>query len=312
MASLLSFAKKNQEKILAPFGQTDVLLLYGIVGEKLKKYLNGKELGSKIWLPSGNIPYLIKRGSKLEPLFIDEFVNAITIEFLETRAKKDFSSAKEELTDAQKKVWEYFVPRKFADFFYATNGEHPNRPIDRIFFDLDRGSDVSAEQAQEVARLFVRAIEEDRELEKVIGSREPFVYWTGNSFHVFLFLDKPKPNSFYEKYFRYSKDEPESSFTGRWVKEVSGQVKFKVSVGHEKLPNTVSIDPSQTPSGKLCRIPLGSLHMKDAKTVDGISIPITTTMLENENLVEKLKKYRAKEVVNELETIAERLPRIFR
>ncbi|MGC9005380.1 MAG: hypothetical protein ACP5JC_02005, partial [Candidatus Micrarchaeia archaeon] len=266
MASLLSFAKKNQEKILAPFGQTDVLLLYGIVGEKLKKYLNGKELGSKIWLPSGNIPYLIKRGSKLEPLFIDEFVNAITIEFLETRAKKDFSSAKEELTDAQKKVWEYFVPRKFADFFYATNGEHPNRPIDRIFFDIDRGSDVSAEQAQEVARLFVRAIEEDRELEKVIGSREPFVYWTGNSFHVFLFLDKPKPNSFYEKYFRYSKDEPESSFTGRWVKEVSGQVKFKVSVGHEKLPNTVSIDPSQTPSGKLCRIPLGSLHMKDAKT----------------------------------------------
>ncbi len=74
----------------------------------------------------------------------------------------------------------------------------------------------------------------------------------------------------------------------------------------------MSIDPSQTPSGKLCRIPLGSLHMKDAKTVDGISIPITTTMLENENLVEKLKKYRAKEVVNELETIAERLPRIFR
>lgn len=312
MPSLMSFARKNIEKILTPFEQMDVLLLYGIVGEKLKKYLKGKELASKIWLPSGNIPYLIKRGSKLEPLFIEEFVDAITVEFLEVRAEKEFSSAKRDLTEAQKKVWNYFVPRKLADFFYATNGESAGRPVDRIFFDIDRGQDMSAEQAQEAARFFVQAIEEDEDVEKILGNKEPFVCWTGNSFHVFLFLDGPKPNSFYEKYFKYSKDEPEASFTGRWAKKVDDRVGFRVVGGHEKLQKSINIDPSQTPSGKLCRVPLGSLHMKDAKTIDGISVPIENKMLEDENLVEKLKKYSPKEVVERIESFAERLPKGFR
>ncbi|MEM4195089.1 MAG: hypothetical protein QXY05_02180 [Candidatus Anstonellales archaeon] len=311
MPSLLDFVRKNPEKILKPFGHTDVLLLYGIVGEKLRKYLKGKELASKIWLPSGNIPYLIKRGSKLEPLFIHEFVDGITLELLEMRATMNLSSVKGELTDAQKKIWNYFVPRKLADFFYATNGEHPDKPIDRMFFDLDRGEGISSEQAQEAAKFFVQTIEEDREFEKLVGDIEPFVYWTGSSFHVFIFLDKPQPNSFYEKYFKFSKDMPEASFTGRWAKEVSKKVGFRVVGGHEKIPKTLNIDPSQTPSGKLCRIPLGSLHMKDARTVDGISIPIENKMLEKENLVEELRKYTPQKLIEELDAVAARLPKKF-
>lgn len=312
MGSLANFAKKNLNNIVKPFGQTDVLLLYAIVGEKLKKYLKDRELASKIWLPSGNIPYVIKRGSKLEPLLADELTKAVTVDFLKIRSSKDLASAKNEITDLQKNVWQYFVPRKFADFFYATNHEGVGNPIDRIFFDLDRGKNVSVEQAQETVKIFVQVIEEDRELEKLLGKVEPFICWTGSSFHVFIFLDQRKPSSFYEKYFQYSKNEPESSFTGRWARKVSEETKLKVTGGHEKKDNCINIDPSQTPSGKLCRIPLGSLHMKDAKTVDGVSIPITKKMIEKKNLARKLTHYTARDVIENLEGLAKILPKKFR
>ena len=312
MASLSNFAKKNLNNIVKPFGQTDVLLLYALAGEKLKKYLKDRELASKIWIPSGNIPYVIKRGSKLEPLFVDDLIKAVTVEFLKIRSKKNLGSAKDEITDLQKNVWQYFVPRKLADFFYATNHEGTGKPIDRIFFDLDRGKNISIEQAQETVKTFFQVIEEDRELEKLLGNVDPLICWTGNSFHVFIFLDKAKPNSFYEKYFQYSKNEPEASFTGRWAKKTSEKTKLKVMGGHEKEDNYINIDPSQTPSGKLCRIPLGSLHMKDAKTIDGISIPITKKILEEKNLADKFKKYTARDVIENLDELVKILPKKFR
>jgi len=107
-----------------------------------------------------------------------------------------------------------------------------------------------------------------------MGNVEPSISWTGNSFHVFFFLDESKPNSFYEEYFMYSKHDPERNFTGKLTKKVDEQVEFKVAGGHEMHGNSVNIDPLQTPSGKLCRVLLGSLHMKDAKIIDGVSVPL--------------------------------------
>jgi hypothetical protein len=312
MNQLLDFAKKDLENLLTPFGKIDVLLFYGIVAGKLRKYLHGKELASKIWMPGGNIPYLIKRGSKLKPVFVEDFADAITPEFLEIRSKFEHISQAEGLTDLQKNIWNYFLPRKLADFFYATNNESPGKPIDRIFFDIDRGKNISAGDAQEVAKLLVKTIEDDGQLENVLGRTEPFVCWTGKSFHVLIFLDKPQPSSFYEKHFQYSKKEPEKSFTGKWAKEIAEASGLKVAGGHEKSEGVINIDPSQTPSGKLCRVPLGSLHMKDAKTIDGVSIPLTKEMLGDPKLTDKLKIYQPKDVIKNLEDLAGRLPEKFK
>lgn len=311
MLSLLKFAKKNPDNIITPFGQTDVLLLYAIDAEKSEKYLKNREIAGKIWLPKGHVRYLIKRGSKLEPLYADELVGAVDLDFLELRSKEEhLKDAKNEITDLQNKVWQYFLPRKLADFFYATNHENPGGEIDRIFFDIDRFKGITAEQAQEAAKIFVEIIREDGDLRNLLGNLEPFIYWTGNSFHVFFFLDHAEPNSFYEKYFQYSKDDPERSFTGRWAKKVDKQVDFKVVSGHERQENSINIDPSQTPSGKLSRVPLGSLHMGDANTVDGVSVPVTEKMLLDEDLTYRLAEYRPKDIIENLDQFANYLPEL--
>jgi hypothetical protein len=313
MKSLVNFAKENLEDLITPFGQTDVLLLYSIAAGKLKKYLGNRELACKIWMPSGRMPHLLKRGSNFDPLFAHELEEAVTLEFLELRSKTEhLSSAKDDLTDLQAKVWQYFLPRKLSDFFYATNHEGPGKEIDRIFFDIDRSNGVSAEQAHETTKIFVETIKEDEELENLLGSLEPFIYWTGNSFHVLFFLDKLMPHSFYAKYFKYSKNDPEQSFTGKWAKKINEQVEFKVVAGHERQINSINIDSSQTPSGKLCRVPLGSLHMKDAKTIDGVSVPITKKRLYEDDLIYKLTNYTPKEIIENLEKLEMLLPRRFR
>ena len=313
MASILSFAKKNLEDIITPFGQIDVLLLYSITSSKLKKYMGDRELAGKIWMPSGRMRYLIKRGSKLEPLFAHELAEAVTPEFLELRSKiEHLSSAKGDLTELQTKVWQYFLPRKLSDFFYATNHEGPGKEIDRIFFDIDRSKGISAEQAQETARIFVETIKEDNVLEDLLGDYELFINWTGNSFHVLFFLDKLMPSSFYDKHFQYSKNDPERNFTGKWAKKINEQVEFKVAGGHERQGNSINIDPSQTPSGKLCRVPLGSLHMKDPETINGVSVPLTEKMLYNEDLIHKLTSYTPKDIIENLSNLEKHLPERFR
>jgi len=313
MASLLKFAKKNLEDLIAPFGRIDVLLLYGIAASKLKKYLGDRELAGKIWMPSGRMPYLLKRGSKLDPLFAHELEEAVTLEFLELRSKTEhLSAAKNDLTDLQVKAWQYFLPRKLADFFYATNHEGPGNEIDRIFFDIDRSNGMSAEQAQETTRIFVETLKEDREFENLLGSFEPFIYWTGNSFHVLFFLDKLMPGSFYDEHFQYLKNDPERNFTGKWVKKINDQVEFTVVGGHERHVNSMNIDPSQTPSGKLCRVPLGSLHMKDAAAIDGVSVPITEKMLYEDDLAYKLVNYSPHDIIENLNQLEMLLPPRFR
>ncbi|OEC88364.1 MULTISPECIES: hypothetical protein [Methanobacterium] len=313
MNSLLSFAEKNLEELVTPFGQTDVLLLYAIAAGRLKKYLGDRELAGKIWMPSGRMRYLIKRGSKLEPLFAHELEEAVTLEFLELRSKTEhLSSAKKEITDVQAKVWQYFLPRKLSDFFYATNHEGPGKEIDRIFFDIDRSNGISAEQAQETTQIFVETIKEDQELEELLGNYDLSINWTGNSFHVLFFLDELMPSPFYDEHFQYSKNDPERNFTGKWAKKINEQVEFKVAGGHERQGNSINIDPSQSPSGKLCRVPLGSLHMENPETINGISVPITEKMLYNEDLISKLTLYTPKDIIKNLSEIEKNLPERFR
>ena len=301
--NLLSFSKQCKN-IIKPIEHTAVLLYYGIVAPKLKNYLKGKEIAVKNWIPFSPMPYLIKRGSKLEPLFIEEFEKAITPEFLKTRAEiKQLKDAKPKITKQQAKIWDYFLPRKLSDLFYATNNESQGKQIERIFFDIDRGN-LKPEDAQQVALKLVEQIASDK---KFNLKGKPSVMWTGSSFHVYYILKKPIPNTIYTSSIAYSKNNPLASFTGRWADNINKQIKIKVKGGHEKIKNCINIDPSQTPSGKLCRS-VFSLHMADAKTIDGIALPLTTDMLKDKNLVKELKTYTPEKTINNLNELSKRLP----
>lgn len=303
---LLEFSKKSRD-VIRPFGQTDVLLYYGIVAEKLKKYLAGKEVAAKNWLgKKGLMPYLIKRGSKLAPLYIEEF-NEITPEFLELRLKlRNLKFAVGKINKTQAKLWEYFIPRHLSDLLYACNNEGAKKPIERLFFDIDRG-DVKAEDAQKAAARLVDVINADDAFWKLVKG-ELFLMWTGGSFHAYVFLKKKIPVSVYDSYIAYSKNDPLASFTGRWAKKINDELKIKVIGGHEKQKGMINIDPSQTPSGKLSRAPF-SLHMKDENTVDGVALPLSLDMVKGKSLINELRKYNPRRVISELNELSKRLPK---
>ena len=101
------------------------------------------------------------------------------------------------------------------------------------------------------------------------------------------------------------------SFTGRWASELNKKFRFKVVGGHEKIKKGINIDPSQTPSGKLCRAPF-SLHMKNEKEVDGVAIPLEINDLNDKNLINKLKSYTPEKVVKEIDKLSKKLPKRFR
>lgn len=293
--------------VLKPFNHTETLLFYSIVSEGLKGYLKGKEIASKNWMPHGNIPFLIKRGSKEEPLFVEDFAE-VDIDFLKLRSEKEhLSDVKGKISKTWEKIWNYFLPRKLSDFFYATNNETPGKNIDRIFFDIDKGVKASASDCQSVIKTLIDVIDDDEDFDEIRKNvSSSLASWTGSSFHLMLFLKKPMPNSFYVDNFQFSKNNPLNNFTGRWVEKIKKQG-LKASGGHEKT-DYIIVDPSQTPSGKLCRVPLGSLHMKDALTVDGVSIPLKKEMLEEKNIVKQLRDYTPNRVVEELKELSSRIP----
>jgi DNA primase len=295
---------KEVKDILKPYGHTDVLFYYSAISKHLKNFLKGKEIAAKIWLPSGNIHFFLRRGSSMQPLYIEDF-DAVDENFLKIRAETELEKARGKISKQQEKIWGYFVPRKLIDFFYATNGEHPGHPINRIFIDLDRGAGVSEEEARVVASELVKIIRLDKELRKLVKFRI-FIMWTGSSFHIYLLFDKKFPNSFYERYFKYSKEAPEASFIGKWARQLKA-LRIKVSGGHEKTPGTVTLDPSQTPSGKLARSPF-SLHMGSAKEINGIALPLNEKQLSDRSIIKKLKAYTLEKVLKEISQFAKNLP----
>jgi hypothetical protein len=291
--------------ILYPVDQLDVLLLYGIMAEANESYLGDRELAAKVHIPDG--PTLIKRGSELDPLTADELNDAVDETFLSTRNEEgELDAAREELTDTQAKVWRYFPPRKYAEFLYATNHEGEERPFDRIFYDIDRGPDVSAEQALGVTRAFVEFLEDDSVAQDLTD--QMVISFTGNSFHVELLLTEEKPHEFYEEEVYTTAEEEIDTITERGVRAVREAVETTVVGGHEKEANQMTIDPSQTPSGKLNRVPMGSLHMADAETVDGVSIPLTRDELFEDDVLDRLTAYTPRTVIEELDDLRANIP----
>ncbi len=301
---LADTAKKGD--VIKPFGDTDVLLYYAVVAEKLKNFLKGKEIATKIWLPHGNIPFFLKRGSKSKPLYVKD-LSCVDEKMLRLRIEvENLKEARAKLNEKQALVWEYFVPRKLMDFFYATNNEGVGKPIERIFIDIDKGEGITSEQAQKATKLLVEEIKEDKQLARLFKFRI-FLMWTGSSFHVYLLLNRKIINADYERYFAYKKDFPLESFTGRWVASIQKKVNFKVQGGHEKLRGGINIDPSQTPSGKLARAPF-SLHMKSPIEVDGVALPLSEEQLKDKQLVKKLMAYSPERVIEELNELSKPLP----
>jgi purine nucleoside permease len=114
------------------------------------------------------------------------------------------------------------------------------------------------------------------------------------------------PPSFYDENFQVSTKRGLETTAQEWVEELKKR-KLKVTGSHEKVAGLVSIDPSQTPSGKLARSPF-SLHIKDEKTVDGVAIPLEADSLEDKKLVGELKAYTPDRVIGELDSLSKRLP----
>lgn len=110
------------DDVLHPVDQLDVLLLYGLAAGANATYLGDRELAAKVHIPGG--PTLLGRGSDREPLTAAELHEAVDVKFLETRDEAgSLDDAREELTDAQATAWQYFLPRTYSEFLYATNHE---------------------------------------------------------------------------------------------------------------------------------------------------------------------------------------------
>lgn len=292
------------EYLLRPYGQLDVLLLYRLSADACVDYLGDREIASQILIPNG--PQLLKRGSKLEPLTAREIVEAVDRDFLRLRKeKRHLDDARSHITEKQEKVWKYFYPRKYCEFYYATNHEGKGKPISRIFYDIDREEGVTAGEALEVTRKFVDFLEEDSVVKDIMD--RVTISWTGNSFHVDIDMKDEKPHSFYEDEILTTKSEKLDTITERAVRQINKQTDAEVRGGHEKKKGTIAVDPSQTPSGKLNRMPLGSLHMKDATTVDGVSVPLTEEDLHRDGIVEELKSYTPRKVVEDLSELARKI-----
>jgi hypothetical protein len=304
MASLQEYAVTSGD-VLRPYGELDVLAHYGLIAQKLEAYLHGRELATRTWLPQGRIRVMVKRGSREPPLYIGQLARAVTPELMKARSKfAHLEAARHVLSPDQALAWFYFVPRKYVEFHYATNREGEGREINRIFYDIDRGRGMAAEDAIEVAALLATAAMEDEQTRELVRGK-PFVAWTGSSFHLMLSLKEMQPARFYREQLEYSGRG--RTLTDRLIGRVIKEARVPVAGGHVRLPGHVTVDPSQTPSGHLCRVPLGSLHMSDAMTVEGVSVPLTLDMLRREE-VASLQSYTPGKIIEELADLAQRLP----
>lgn len=99
-----------------------------------------------------------------------------------------------------------------------------------------------------------------------------------------LFLIK-KPHSFYAENFS-----GKNNLVINWAKEIKEKLKINVCAAHEKKRNMIIIDPSQSTSGKIGRVPY-SLHI-DKNKINGVGC-----VVENEN-AKLLENLTADKIVN--------------
>lgn len=278
--------------ILYSSGQIDCLSYYRKIFSKLKNFLGNREIATKIYL-KGNIPYIIKRGSKDEPLFINEL--KINDKFIELRKAEDLEDVRNKLNKTEEKIWHYFVPRKITEMHYACNYEQ-GKAIDRIFIDIDRGKRYSTEDSRKVALELVNCIKSDKELKKNVKFKT-LILWTGKSFHIYLIFNKKFPVSFYNNFFSWNKNG--KTFTEKWADIISQKTGIKVEAHHEKEANKIILDTSATPPGKLARCPF-SLHVSAKGEIDGVSVPLKKNDLKRKNIINELLSLTPDKVVNNL------------
>jgi hypothetical protein len=304
MASLRGYVCGSGD-VLRPYDELDVLAYYSLIAPKLEAHLHGRELATRTWLPQGRIRSVVKRGSHAPPLYIRQLARAVTPEMMGARVKSaSLGAARHLLSPDQALVWYYFPPRRFVEFHYATNREGEGREINRVVYCIDRGRGTTAEDAIEVAALLAEAAMDDEQVREMARDK-PFAMWTGSSFYLMLFLKEMQPARFYREHLEYSGSG--HTLTDRLIDGVIREAKVPVNGGQTRPPGHVAIDPSQTPSGHLCRVPLGSLYMRDAVTIEGVSLPLTLDMLHREE-VAHLKSYTPEKILDELDELAGRLP----
>ncbi|MBU1758784.1 hypothetical protein KKG31_06725 [Patescibacteria group bacterium] len=118
--------------------------------------------------------------------------------------------------------------------------------------------------------------------------------WTGSSFHVYLLLKKPINHTFYDRYLSYG-EKKEESFINKRATHISKKTNLTVIGGHARVKNAIILDTSNTPPGKLARCPF-SLHIKNAKTINGIAVPVSEEELANSKLISNLQKLTAETI----------------
>lgn len=282
---------KSNRDILYPYGELDVLNYYAKVTPYLRNFLRNKKIATKVHLSN---MFFLKRGSNSEPLDIEDF-QEINENMMKLR-KFHLKEVREKLSKKQELIWTYFPPRKLVQFFYACNDEGVKKPIERIFIDIDRKKQ-SADDARIVTIKLIEIIKKDNGFNNKL-KYEIFILWTGKSFHVYLLLKKNINEDFYENYLSYGKMK-EESFIVKWASEISKETKIKVSAGHEKSEKFIILDSSNTPSGKLARVPF-SLHIENFRKWDGVSVPVNLNELKEKNLIKKLEKLTPEKVLKNL------------
>ncbi len=120
-----------------------------------------------------------------------------------------------------------------------------------------------------------------------------------------LSLKEMQPAWFYKEQLEYTGKG--RTLTDRLIEQVTKDSKVSVAGGHTRRPGHVNIDPSLTPSGHICRVPLGSLQMESASVIEGVSIPLSPDMLSRDEVAD-LRAYTPQRVIDELDELARRLP----
>ena len=272
--------------LLHPYWDLDVLGRYGKIASFLDPFLKGKDIATKIIGPNFT---LLKRGTVLPFIHLED-LKIIDEAYLQLRAKHHLQDVKKQLNEKQILVRQYFFPRKLVNFFYACNNEY-GKDIERIFIDIDRQNNP-ADDARKVALELVKTIKADTSFSL---KYKTIILRTWSSFHVYLMLNKPIDHAFYDTYLSYGKKK-EKSFINKRASEINkkihpanGGANLIVLWAHARIKNSLILDTSNTPPGKLARCPF-SLHIKDAKTIDGICVPVTEDELTDPKLISKIQK----------------------
>lgn len=299
----MSEIKKSRKDVLYKTGQLDCLSYYNCIFKKksafLKKFLGGREIATKIYLPEYQEgDFIVKRGSKETPLYISELLKNDRKKFMSLRKADDLKDVRDRLNSRQEKIWHYFVPRKKVEMHYALNKEK-GRDIDRILIDIDHGGGYSEEDARKVVFRLRKEIKNDNELKEILNKNKQKerkiktqVLWTGSGFHIYIMLPDKKKSSFYKKHFSWGK-KTRKTFIEKWAEAVSKSTGFKIEAGHERKKNKIVLDTSGTPPGKLARCPY-SLNLNSEGELEGICVPLEDKGIEDPKIVKKLRKLTPK------------------